>query len=92
MYNADVQCKKVGEREAKEQKKKFMFKFFLSCDKIGILFQKKSNKDLLNCQAIDIDWSYLEISREHSIRVAMLGSGQAAGQSSRMQSIRTSLE
>ena len=40
MYNADVQCKEVGEREAKEQKKKIMFKFFLSCDKIGILFQK----------------------------------------------------
>lgn len=58
----------------------------------GEFYFKKSNKDLLNCQAITIEWSHLKTSREHSIRVAMLSSGQAAGQSSRMQSIHTLLE
>ena len=38
MHNADTQCT-IGEREKnKGQGKCFMFKFFLSCHKTGILF------------------------------------------------------
>ena len=51
----------------------------------GEFYFKKSNKDLLNCQAITIERSHLKTSREHSIRVAMLSSGQAAGQCSRVE-------
>ena len=38
MHNADTQCTVEGREKAKGQKKVFMFKFFLPCHKIWILF------------------------------------------------------
>ena len=38
MHNADIQCTVVGREKAKRKRKSFMFKFFMSCHKIWILF------------------------------------------------------
>ena len=44
-YNADTQCTIEGKEEAKGQKKNFfMFKFFLSCHKIWLLFHRVNIK------------------------------------------------